>query len=72
MPKASNKSLRKSHLHPEGDLQSLGKQEVNKSREKEGFNQILQALATKMGDEDKCQMICDPKPRVQTSIQASL
>lgn len=52
--------------------QSLGKQEVNKSRETEGFNQILQALATKMGDEDKCQMICDPKPRVQTSIQASL
>lgn len=27
--------------------QSLGKQEVNRSREKEGFNQILQALTTK-------------------------
>lgn len=65
--------------------QSLGKQEINKSREKEGFNQILLALATKRfkalraenGDEDKCQLLvkminCDLKPRVQTSIQASL
>ena len=64
--------------------QSLGKQEVNKSREKEGFHQILQALATKRfkalraenAGEDKChlliKMICDLKPRVQTSIQARL
>ena len=45
--------------------QSLGKQEINKSREKEGFNQILLALATtrfkalraENGDEDKCQLL---------------